>query len=132
MPRVRALVLLGLFLVNQAACTIWQVPKVTPQEYLVQHPYKDIRITPKDVDGKQQRSVVLRGIRFSGDSILGNDHRGQPVAYSLQHVATFEVRHVNGALTVFAVLGIGLVAFVGFAIVVCSGGGCTPQGLSFQ
>ena len=37
MPRVRAFVLLSLFVVNQAACYSWQVPKVRPQEYAAQH-----------------------------------------------------------------------------------------------
>jgi hypothetical protein len=112
MPRVRALVLLGLFLVNQAACTSWQVPKVTPQEYVAQHPDKKVRVTQKDQHGgwSTDAGVVLTGVRFSGDSVFGRDKKGQPVAFSLQQLAVVEVRATDGMLTGLAVLGIGAVA----------------------
>jgi hypothetical protein len=140
MPRIRALVLLGIFLVNQAACTSWQVSKVTPQEYVAQQPDSTVafvtdgrptyelrgdplkmRITLKTERGNPQGQVVLTGVRFSGDSVIGqNPHTGQPTAYSLRQVTTFEVRKVNGVRTVFAVLGIGLLALVAGAFISCA------------
>ena len=130
MPRIRALVLLGLFLVNQAACTSWQVPKVTPQEYAAQHPDSTVtgaidgqptyeqrsdrmkmRITPKDEQGNPEDKVVLTGVRFSEDSVFGRDPRGQPIASSLRHVATFEVRGAAPGRTAFLLVAcVGLIA----------------------
>ena len=128
MPRIRALVLLGLFLVNQAACTSWRVPlNVTPQEYAAQHPDKEVRVTPKNEYGGRntKAGVVLTEVRFSGDSVLGkNPHTGQPVAFSLQQVAAMEVRRVNGVRTVFAVLGIGLASLLVIGIITYE---CAPD-----
>ena len=112
MPRLRALVLLGVFVVNQAACTSWQVPKVTPQEYAAQHPGARIRLTPKDEHGgwSTDAGVVLTEVRFSVDSVFGRNPKGKPVAFSLQQVAVVEVRAKDGVRTGLAVLGIGVVA----------------------
>jgi len=111
MPRIRALVLLGLFLVNQAACTSWQVPlNVTPQEYVTQHPDKELRVTPKDELGKSQSSMVLTNVRFSADSVFGRDSESWPTAYNLRHVATFEVRVKDGVRTALLVVAVPLVA----------------------
>jgi hypothetical protein len=104
MPRFRALVLLGLFLVNQAACYSWQAPKVTPQEYVTQHPNKKVRVTAKDEQGKSQSSVVLKGVRFSEDSVFGSNKKDQPIAYSLREVGTIKVRRVDGVGTAFLIL----------------------------
>ena len=128
MPRVRALFLLALFIVNQAGCTSWQVPKVTPQEYATQHPEKKVRVTAKDEQGgwDTKTGVVLTEVRFSGDSVLGRDPKGQPVAYSLNQVATIEVRAKDGVLTALAVIGIGvpIVLLVGAAIALANCGEC--------
>jgi len=112
MPRTRALVLLILFVVNQAACTSWQVPKVTPQEYVTKHPDKKVRVTPTNEYGGRnaKAGVVLTEVRFSGDSVLGRNPKGQPVAFSLQQVAVVEVRAKDGVRTGLAVLGTGVVA----------------------
>ena len=117
MPRVRALFLLGLFVVNQAACTSWQVPKVTPQEYVAQHPGKGIRVAQKDALGGNTK--VLWAVRFVGDSVFGQDETGQPVGYSLQQVATIEVRRVDGVLTGLLLLPIAALVFVGIALANC-------------
>jgi len=110
MPRFRALFLLALFIVNQAACTSWQVPKVAPQESVAQKPEKKVRITVKDEQGgwNPRAGIVLTGVRFSTDSIFGHDPKGQPVAYSLRQVATIEVRQKDGLATALLVIGIAL------------------------
>jgi len=127
MPRVRALVLLGLFVANQVACTSWQVPKVTPQEYVAQHPDSTVtgatdgrptyeqrgdplrmRITLKDPQGKSPAKIELTGIRFSEDSIFGRESKGEPRGYSLGQVAKVEVRGAAPGLTGLAVVGVGL------------------------
>jgi len=115
MPRFRALFLLGLFLVNQAACTSWQVPKVTPQEYVAQHPDTKVLVTLKNDHGSQdtQAGVVLAGVRFSGDSILGHGPEGQPLAYRLQQLGAIKVSRVNGLLTAWLVLAVASIAALG-------------------
>jgi len=142
MPRFRALFLLGLFLVNQAACTSWQVPKVTPQEYVAQHtdstatfvidgrPVYDqpndrvkMRLTLKD----EQDKVVLTGVRFSPDSVFGRDPKSQPTAYSLRHVATFEVRGKDGVRTALLALLVVTLALVGIRLS-CGSDGCVRVG----
>jgi len=128
MPRVRALFLLGLFVVNQAACTSWQAPNVTPQEYVGQQPdstvafviegrptyeqrgdARKMRLTLTDEHGNPPIKVVLTGVRFSGDSVFGRDPKDQPTAYSLRHVTTFEVRGAapvrTGLLVAYVVVG---------------------------
>jgi hypothetical protein len=80
-----------------------------------------MRVTLKGEQGNPQGKVVLTGVRFSGDSVLGRDPKGQPTAYSLRHVTMFEVRGKDGVRTAFAVLGIGLAAFLGIgAIAACA------------
>lgn len=118
MPRVRALFLLGLFVVNQAACTTWQVPSVTPQEYVTQHPDAKVRVTAKDEQGvwSPGAGVVLAGARFSADSVSGRGPEDQPIAFSLRRVVTIEVRRVSGAATGFLLVSVGLIA-VGVASV---------------
>jgi len=139
MPRLRALVLLGVFVVNQAACTSWQVPKVTPQEYVGQQPdstvafviegrptyeqrgdARKMRLTLTDEHGNPPIRVVLTGVQFSGDSIFGRS-KSQTFAYSLRHVTMFEVHKVDGVRTVFAVLGIGVLVLVAGAAISCAG-----------
>ena len=142
MPRIRALVLLGLFLVNQAACTSWQVPKVTPQEYAAQHrdstvafvidgqqTYKQrsdprkMRFTLKDEQGQ----VALTGVRFSEDSVFGqNPYTGQPIAFSLQRVRAMEVRRVNGVATgpLVAAIVVPIGLLVGAVTYTCDTYGC--------
>jgi len=138
-PRFRALFLLGLFLLDQTACTSWQVPKVTPQEYVAQQPDSTVafviegrptyeqrsdprkmRLTLTDEPGNPPSKVVLTGVRFSGDSVFGR-FKSQPVAYSLRHVTMFEVHRVDGMRTVFAVLGIGVLVLVAGAAISCAG-----------
>ena len=138
MPRFRALFLLGLFVANRAACTSWQVPKVTPQEYVAQQPDSTVafviegrptyeqrsvprkmRLTLQNEHGNPPSKVVLAGVRFSEDSVYGRS-RSQPVAYSLRHVTMFEVHKVDGVRTVFAVLGIGLLVLVAGAAISCA------------
>ena len=132
MPRVRALVLLGLFLVNQAACTSWQVPKVTPQEYAAQHPDKKWRFTAKDDQGgwSTAAGVVLTEVRFSGDSVFGRNPNGQPVAYSLSQVGVIEVRRVSAVRTTLLVAWAFFVAWgigtLGAAVIACDPAGCPP------
>jgi len=138
MPRVRPLVLLGLFLVNQAACYSWQAPKVTPQEYAAQHTdslatfvidgrptydqpnerVKKMRITLKDEQGAPLGVVVLTGVWFSGDSVFGRDSKSQPTGFSLQQVAAMKVRRVNEgrtALLVVPLVALGVSVAVTFA-----------------
>lgn len=125
MPRLRALVLLGLFLVNQAACTSWQVPKVTPQHYVEQRPGTKIRITPKNGPGKPQHSVVLREVYFARDSVFGRDPKGQPLAYGLPQVVPIEVHGANGGRTaLLLVVGVPLAVLGGLAILLAASGGC--------
>ena len=106
MPRVRAWFLLSLFVVNQAACYSWQTPKVTPQAYVAKHPDKEVRITPKNEQGDLDyvSRVVLSDVRFSGDSVFGRDPDGQPLTFSLQHVALIETYRVWVVPTALAVL----------------------------
>jgi hypothetical protein len=149
MPRLRALVLLGLFLMDQAACTSWQLPKVTPQEYAAQRPDSTatfvidgrpvydqpndrvkMRLTMKGEQGPHPRKVVLTGVRFSADSVFGRDHTRQPIAYTLRQVAKYEVRGANGGLTLLAVLGV--VIFVGGAVgLACSQGNSNCYSISY-
>ena len=128
MPRLRALSLLALFVVNQAACTSWQLPQVTAQDYVAPRPDSTVtfvidgrpvydqpndrvkmRITLKSPQGTPPAKVILTGVRFSGDSVFGRDPTSQPIGYSLRQVAKFEVRRADGALTLLTVLGIGIV-----------------------
>lgn len=149
MPRLRALVLLGLFLMNQAACTSWQLPKVTPQEYAAQRPDSTatfvidgrpvydqpndrvkMRITLKDEQTSPPHKVVLTGVRFSADSVFGRDHTRQPIAYSLRQVAQYEVRGANGGLTLLA--GLGVVILVGGVVgLVCSQSSSSCYSISY-
>ena len=125
MPRARALILLALFVLNQDACTSWQLPKVTPQAYVAQHPGKTIRVTV--TTGIYQKNVVLKGVRFSGDSVFGRDPTDQPVAFSLQQVAGVEVREQDGRRTALAVIGIGatvLAILTAIALNSCPGAAC--------
>jgi len=125
MPRLRALVLLGLFLVNHVACTSWQLPKVTPQHYVEQRPGTKVRITPKDELGKPQRTVVLREVYFARDSVFGRDPKGQPLAYSLPQVAPIEVHGANrGRTTLLLVVGVPLTVLGGLVILFAATGGC--------
>jgi hypothetical protein len=129
-PRTRAIFLLALFVANQAACTSWQVPKVTPQEYVAQHPDKKVRVTAKDEHGvwSTDAGVVLTEVRFSADSVFGRGPSGQPVAYSLSQVVTVEVRAKDGAATsllVLALLGVGAaLAVLANSLNSCPGPAC--------
>jgi hypothetical protein len=122
MPRFRALFLLALFILNQVACTSWQVPKVSPQEYVTKHPDKKVRVTATDVPGnnKAKARVVLRGVRFAGDSVFGQDKNGQPLAFSLQQMARLEVRRVDGERTLGLILLLVPLTLVGLALVACA------------
>lgn len=132
MPRFRALFLLGLFVVNQAACTSWQVPKVTPQEYVANHPGKKVRVTAKDEHGgwDTKTGVVLTEVRFSVDSVIGRDPNGQPVAYGLSQVGMIEVRRASAVRTTLLVAWISFVALgigaLGAAVIACDPAGCPP------
>jgi len=99
LPRLRALLVSTLVIGNEAACTSWQLPWVTPQQYVTQYPDTKVRVTAKDEQGSLQSSVVLKEVRFSEDSVFGRDLEGQPVAFSLQEVAWIEVREKDGFLT---------------------------------
>ena len=131
MLRVRALFLLGMFVVNQAACYSWQAPKVSPQAYAAQHPYKDIRILPKNEHGDPnlEAAVVLRDVRFSGDSVFGRDPNGRSLAFGIQHVAAMEVRGMDGVRTGLAVLLVPTFV-VGATLVVTYLFGCAMFGSS--
>jgi hypothetical protein len=115
-------------MVNQAACHSWQVPKVTPQEYVAQHPDKKVRVTTKDEHGtwNPDAGVVLTEVRFSGDSVSGRDKKGQPVAFSFQQVVAIKVRRANGAATALLALAIVGAALTVFAIGMnsCPGPAC--------
>ena len=121
MPRLRALILLALFVVNQAACTSWQAPKVTPQEYATHPPGGTVRVTPKDPQGNPQRSVVLTGARFARDSVTGRDHKNRRIAFSLQQVAAIEVRRPDDGAT--GLLLVGVAALIAGGVVVAIGVG---------
>lgn len=129
-PRFRALFLLSLFMVDQASCTSWQVPKVTPQEYVTQHPDKKVRVTAKDEQGgwNTKAGVVLTGVRFAGDSVLGRDRKRQPFALSLQQVGAIEVRGKNGVLTGLLVVAMVPLVLFGVLMVVCASQGGTCIG----
>jgi hypothetical protein len=107
MPRARALFLLGLILVNQAACYSWKAPTVTPEAYAAEHPGQAFRIIPINEYGDPDfaAGVLLRDVRFSGDSLFGRDPKGRPVALNRQHVAAMDVRSLDGARTGAAVVG---------------------------
>jgi hypothetical protein len=126
-PRFRALLLLGLSVANQAACHSWQVPKVTPQEYVTQHPDKKVLVTAKGEHGMwNPEGVVLTEVRFSGDSVSGRDKKGQPVAFGVQQVVAIQVRRVNvtaTALLTLAIVGVSLVLFA-IAMNSCPGPAC--------
>jgi len=115
MPRLRALTLLALFVVNQAACTSWQVPKVTPEEYAKQSSGDAIRITPKDGQGNSQRTVVLTRVYFARDTVFGSDPQGHRIAFSLHQVAGLEVRRADGVATGFLLVALAASITAGVA-----------------
>jgi len=103
-------------------------PQGHPQEYVTQHPDKKVRVTAKDEQGgwNTKAGVVLTGVRFAGDSVLGRDRKGQPFALSLQQVGAIEVRGKDGLLTGLLVVALVPLVLFGVVMVVCAiqGGTC--------
>jgi hypothetical protein len=76
-----------------------------------------MRITPTEKKTSPQCDVTLTAVRFSPDSVSGNDYIGKPIACDLRQVARMEVGTFSGGRTALLLLSpLAAVGFLGIAV----------------
>jgi hypothetical protein len=109
-----------LMIAASSGCSSWKTLKVPPAQYLAERPHTIIRVTTPE-----ESKVMLRVVRVSGDSLIGqrwragrtpsdwSGMRSSTVALRIAPPSKVEARHINWPETGIAV---ALVASAGAVI----------------
>jgi hypothetical protein len=102
-----------LMIAASSGCSSWKSLRVPPAQYLAEKPHMLIRVSTRE-----ESKVMLRVVRLSGDSLIGQRWRAGRtpsdwmVAVPITSLSKVEARHVDWAKTAVGMLATSAVVLI--------------------